>query len=613
MLNQDALAAKSFDLDDAITTAQEIKDPLEGLLERCAVDDGEAFEQEVVEALIHLKREQRAKFETLRTKLKRAGVRVTALDKVMAETDDTPKEREPSPAEILAELANEATLFHHKDGKAHADMIVNGHRETWPVFSKGFKRWLAREYFNAIGGAANSEATQSALNLIDARAQIEGPELEVVVRVASHEGRIYLDLCDEQWRAIEVDQDGWRVIEAPPVRFVRSSGMRELPMPEPGGSIDALRAFLNVKSEHDFVLAIAWALGALNPSGPYPVLAVAGEQGSAKSTFCGLLRSILDPNASPLRSLPREDRDLFIAAQNARLLAFDNVSGLPPWMSDTLCRLATGGGFSVRQLYSDQDEVLFEATRPMILNGIEDFVTRPDLGERSVFLNLESIPESKRRPESELWAAFNAERGSILGALLDGVSEGLRRLESVELDLLPRMADFARWASACETAFWPMGTFLEAYTANREESVSRVIDFDPVASAIRCLMDDRTIWTGSCTDLLAALKEYMDEDTARAKSCPKTPNALSNHITRIKPALRKFGIEVTNQRAADKNRTRLMSVFRKGSNMGEVSSASSTPRLNDLADDLDDGFRATDAARKSITGILANKSETEHG
>ena len=608
--------AEVCDFEEAIATAEELRDPLEGLIERCAVDPGEAFEEEVVEELIELRRAERAKFETLRARLKKAGVRITALEQVMAESDDAPKARDPSPAEILAELANEATLFHHKDGKSYADVMVNGHRETWPVFSRGFRRWLAREYFNAIGGAASSEATQSALNLIDARAQIEGPELEVAVRVASDEGRIYLDLCDEQWRAIEIDQDGWRVIEAPPVRFRRSSGMRALPMPEPGGSIDALRAFVNVKTEHDFVLAVAWALGALSPEGPYPVLAVAGEQGSAKSTFCGLLRSILDPNASPLRSLPREDRDLFIAAQNARLLAFDNVSGLPAWMSDTLCRLATGGGFSTRELYTNGEEAIFEATRPMILNGIEDFVTRPDLGERSVFLNLESIPEAKRRPESELWAAFNAERGSILGALLDGVSEGLRRRETVELDLLPRMADFARWASACETAFWPMGTFLEAYTANREESVSRVIEGDAVASAIRALVDDRTIWTGSCTDLLAALKEYMDEDTARAKNCPKTPNALSNHITRIKPALRKSGIEVTNKRAANKNRTRLISVFRQGSDKGEVSSTSSTPSapwLNDLADDLDDDFRAAEAARKSIAAILANKSEAQHG
>src|SRR5262245_64837822 len=124
-----------------------------------------------------------------------------------------------------------------------------------------------------------------------------------------------------------------------------------------------------------------------------------GEHGSAKTTFCKILRALIDPNTASMRALPREDRDAFIAANNGHVLAFDNVSGLPAWISDTLCRLATGGGFAVRQLYSDQDEVLFDAARPVMLNGIEDIVTRPDLADRAVFLSLEPIPEERRRPE----------------------------------------------------------------------------------------------------------------------------------------------------------------------------------------------------------------------
>ena len=147
----------------------------------------------------------------------------------------------------------------------------------------------------------------------------------------------------------------------------------------------------------DFVLVVAWALACLRNRGPYPVIVLSGEQGSAKSTFSAILRALLDPNTAPLRALPREDRDLFIAASNGHVLTFDNVSGLPAWISDTLCRLATGGGFAVRQLYTDQDEVLFDAARPVILNGIEDIVTRPDLADRAVFLTLEPIPEERRR------------------------------------------------------------------------------------------------------------------------------------------------------------------------------------------------------------------------
>ncbi|MBX3552903.1 MAG: hypothetical protein KF697_10620 [Pseudolabrys sp.] len=195
-------------------------------------------------------------------------------------------------------------------------------------------------------------------------------------------------------------------------------------------------------SDADFVLVVAWTLACLRNRGPYPVIVLSGEQGSAKSTSA-ILRALLDPNTAPLRALPREDRDLFIAASNGHVLAFDNVSGLPAWISDTLCRLATGGGFAVRQLYSDQDEVLFDAARPVILNGIEDIVTRPDLADRAVFLTLEPIPEQRRRPEQELWAAFDTERPRILGALLDAVAKGLAMLPQTRLDKLPRMADYA--------------------------------------------------------------------------------------------------------------------------------------------------------------------------
>src|ERR1700730_1732482 len=227
--------------------------------------------------------------------------------------------------------------------------------------------------------------------------------------------------------------------------------MKPMPIPVSGGSVDTLRSFLNVQSDADFVLVVAWALACLRDRGPYPVIVLSGEQGSAKSTFSGILRALLDPNTAPLRALSRENRDLFIAANNGHVLAFDNVSGLPDWISDTLCRLATGGGFAVRQHYSDQDEVLFDAARPVILNGIEEIVTRPDLADRAVFLTLQPMPEERRRPEAELWAAFEAERPRILGVLLDAVAQGLKRLPETRLEKLPRMADFALWAAGLGT------------------------------------------------------------------------------------------------------------------------------------------------------------------
>ena len=512
----------------AIDAAEDIRDPLEGLVERTATDPSAPFAPDILVRLAALKKDDRAAFETLRAQLKAAGARVTALDEAIAEESGDVGGRGPTQADMLIDLAQTAELFHAPDGTGFADLDINGHRETWPIRAKGFRRWLAR--FEATQGAPSSEALQSALNVIEAKANFDAPERVVHVRVGGLDERLYLDLGDATWRAVEIDATGWRVIDNPPVRFRRAAGMRPLPVPVAGGSIEVLRSFLNVQSDNDFVLVVAWALAVLRDHGPYPVIVLSGEQGSAKSTFSAILRSMLDPNTAPLRALPREDRDLFIAASNGHVLAFDNVSGLPGWISDTLCRLATGGGFAVRQLYTDQDEVLFDATRPVILNGIEEIVTRPDLADRAVFLTLQPIP--------------SAGRPRLLGVLLDAVVVGLKRLPETRLEKLPRMADFALWATACETALWAAGTFWSAYCGNRDEAVEGVIDADPIATAVRAVMATRTVWTGTASDLLGALAEVVGERVAKSKTWPDGPRALAGRLRRAATFLRKIGIEI---------------------------------------------------------------------
>ena len=541
----------------AIDAAEEIQDPLDELVEKTAIDPGAPFAPDTLETLAALKKDDRAGFEALRAQLKKAGCRVTALDQALAEESGDTGRHGPSQADILIELAHSAELFHAPDRTGFADLDINGHRETWPIRAKGFRRWLARRFFEETQGAPSSEALQSALNVIEAKAHFDAPERLVHVRVGGLDGRLYLDLCDEAWRAVEIDVTGWRVIDNPPVRFRRAAGMRPLPMPVSGGSVETLRTFLNIQSDADFVLVVAWLVACLRNRGPYPVIVLSGEQGSAKSFFSAILRALLDPNTAPLRALPREDRDLFIAASNGHVLAFDNVSGLPAWISDTLCRLATGGGFAVRQLYTDQDEMLFDAVRPVILNGIEDIVTRPDLADRAVFLTLEPIPEERRRPEAELLAAFEAERPRILGVLLDAVVQGLKRLPETRLEKLPRMADFALWATACESALWPAGTFWSAYCANRDKAVEGVIDADPIAGAVRAVMAMRAQWTGTASDLLGALAEMAGERVAKSKTWPESPRALAGRLRRAATFLRKIGIEISFAREG-RARTRII-------------------------------------------------------
>ncbi|WP_287787807.1 hypothetical protein [Acidiphilium sp.] len=537
-------------------TQHDVNDPLAGLVERATDDPGAPFKPDVLIALAELRAEDRAAFEALRATLKAAKIRVTALD---AEIDRAagiePGERQTQCDTLLA-LAGEAELFHTADQTAFADVRIGDHRETLLVRGRGFRRWLSRAFFLQEGGAPNGEAMGAALGVIEAKAFYDGPERAVFIRTGEHDGKLYIDVADETWRAIEIDATGWRIIAEPPCRFRRAAGMLPLPVPVAGGSLAPLRALLNVGSEADFILATAWMLAALRPSGPFPLLALTGEQGSAKTTFARILRSLIDPNSAGQRSLPREDRDLFIAATNGHILSFDNVSGLPSWISDTLCRLATGGGFATRTLYSDSDETILDAMRPILLNGIGDIISRPDLAERAIFLILQAIAETERRAEAAINAAIDAARPEILGALLDAMSRGLHRLPETRLDRMPRMADFALWATACgDGHLWPEGGFMSAFDANRAKAIDDAIEGDPVANAIRTLMtneraEGRTDWTGTAGELLTAVARVAGETATRSKTWPADLTRFSSRLTRVATVLRAIGIEIGRYRAS---------------------------------------------------------------
>jgi hypothetical protein len=436
------------------------------------------------------------------------------------------------------------SLFHDPSGTAFADLMIDGHRETWPIRSRQFRHWLRRRYYEENGSAASAKTIRSAVDLFEARAQFGAPEHTVHVRVAEHEDRTYLDLADKEWRAVRIGPDGWQVVTSPPIRFRRAAGMLPLPIPQRGGSIKSLAAFLNLPRSDEFVLVVAWLLAALQQGGPYPLLVIAGEQGSAKTMLTKILRALIDPNVAPTRAPPREERDLMIAANNGHILAFDNLSSLPSWLSDALCRLATGGSFAIRQLYTDCDEVLLQAARPAILNGIEDIVCRSDLADRAIFLTLRPIADKRRRTELTLWREFEVMRPRILGALLDAAAVGLRRLSSVRLECPPRMADFALWSTACETAFWPPGSFLCAYNSNRRAAIEGAIEADPVAAFVREMMAVRSTWAGRASDLLRTYIAEREDIPTRTAGWPRNPRALAGRLRRCQTFLQTVGIDI---------------------------------------------------------------------
>jgi len=562
-------------LRELITNATSAVLSVEGQVARLASLDPIAYDQQRKEAAAQL------------------GIRLETLDRRVRDRRPGPGTKPASQSDILIELAEEAELFHTPDNVGYADIRVGGHRETWPIRSKSFKRWLVGRFFEKTDGAPNSEALQAALGVIESKAQFKSPEEKVHVRVADLDDTVYIDLADSEWRAVALDAAGWRVVSDPPVRFRRTNGMRPLPVPQRGGNIDHLRPFLNVSDERDFILMVMWVLTALRGRGPFPVAALHGEPGTAKTTAAMILRALVDPNRAAMRSPPRDDRDVFIAGNNGHVIGIDNLSGLPTWMSNALCRISTGGGYATRLLYSDDDEAIFDVRIPVILTGIGNYITRSDLADRSLRFVLEAIPDTARRSDNEFWEAFDAAHPRIFGVLLDGVVRGLNEFANVNLERKPRMADFAIWGVACEGAFWEKGTFMRAHDATKADLLEDLIEADPVARAVRRFTDGLEEWSGTATELLNALNEQEADIVKESDVWPKSANTLGGMLREAAPNLRSVGIDVKRDRTGRKG-TRKIHITRLPDRIAETSSASSAPKSKDVIFKLFNSLDADD-------------------
>ena len=459
----------------------------------------------------------------------------------------------------LLELAANAELFHSPDMKAFAKVSVPentetgvaAHHEILDIKSSRLRFWLLAAYLRKTGKAVSGEVLTMAILTLQAKAICEGKERAVFIRVGADGDRHYLDLCDPAWRVVELEAGSWKIIDQSPVAFRRSNGTLLLPAPIPGGSFSLLRQYVNVAGDDDFKLLIVWLLACLRSTGPYPLLILHGEQGSAKSTTSRVLRRLIDPHCTPLQSEPRSARDLMALANLTWMLAFDNLSGIQSWLSDALCRLATGGGFSTRELYTNDEVVYFNAMRPILLNGIDDVAERPDLLDRAILLRLPAIADNNRQEESVFWSKFEADLGPLLGALLDAFAGAMKLLPDIELDRLPRMADFARFGESVGRFLgWGDGTFMTAYTANIEGATASAAEASPFVRAIEELMakQEGGVWSGTSADLLLELRTKVSEQEIRGRNWPDSAQKISNALTRFAPILRSLDIYVVRSK-----------------------------------------------------------------
>lgn len=462
----------------------------------------------------------------------------------------------PSGAEkLLAIATTNSELWHTPDSVAFATISNKGHREHLRIRGKLYRQFLAKLFYDLMKEVVGSQTLHDVLATLEGKAVFDGPQYQDHIRVADHEGRVIIALCDNEFRYVDVGPEGWQVVNDSPVRFRRTKRMKPLPVPERGGSLDELRPFINVTAEH-WKLFVAFAVAALRPRGPYPILKLLGEHGSAKTTSARVARDLSDPCTAPTRSAPRSDRDLNIAAHNGWVCAFDNLSHITTEMSDSLCRLSTGGGCGQRTLYEDEEETVFYHQRPIILTGIEDVGIRADLVDRELVIELQPIDDVDRLPEAVFDERFEAARPRIFGALLDAVSTALKNLPDVKerTDVQwPRMADFAQWVVAAVPALgMEPDEFLAAYEANRRSARQSILDASPILPAIRKMLKRQGgSFKGTASELLIAISLGQADLVLKSRGWPKTARPLSGMLTRLAPDLRHEGYEISRGRDGD--------------------------------------------------------------
>jgi 5S rRNA maturation endonuclease (ribonuclease M5) len=469
--------------------------------------------------------------------------------------EDQPKQTQ---AAVLVRLARERYhLIIGDDGRPYA-VAKDGPAIARPLRGRGgLREQLARIYSDTCRGAvASAAAFTDAIAVLEGHASQADP-VPVYLRVAPHGDGIVLDLGTPDGRCIVATPAGWRRERRSPVLFRRTALTMALPDPvrpapgaavleigddgKPAGMLAPLAALLNT-SETTFRLLIGWLLAALIPGIPHPVLALLGEQGTAKSTTARLLAGLIDPSPAPLRSPPRDIRQWAITAAAGWTVCIDNISSIPDWLSDSLCKAVTGDGIVDRALYTDDDVIVLAFRRVITLTSIDAGELRGDLGDRLLPAELDRIADTDRRADAAIAADYEAGRPELLGAILTLLCECLARLPAVELEAMPRMADFGRVLAALDQVTgWDT---LGSYRASADDIAEVVVESDLFAEAIRELVTGQDSGVGTWKGTAAELRQQITP-AKPPKWWPRTPRAASGRLRRSAPSLRRVGVEVT--------------------------------------------------------------------
>ena len=331
-----------------------------------------------------------------------AGWKVNKNGNYFCFIGEKPKEAKPDPADNIVTDALEIDTLYNWQGTAYAEVNRHGRKENLLIEGEIYKRLLRVRFRNKYETVPKTEWMTNAISMLVAIATEEGDETPVYIRQAFVGGKLYVDLSDAKRRVIEIDGDGYRESSSCPVRFLRSDKMLPLPFPVDGGTLDDLKKYINCEPE-DFPLWIGAILGMYLPTGTIPLVSLIGGDGRAKTTQGLVFLSLVDPTIVKGCSPPENGEDLMLAVQQRWLYFIDNLSGIPSWLSDALCRLASGGATERRTKYKDRDTSVFIAKRPCLITSITEVITKADLDSRTLKFDLPSVRD-RRMTEAELWA-----------------------------------------------------------------------------------------------------------------------------------------------------------------------------------------------------------------
>ena len=449
-----------------------------------------------------------------------------------------PKKRSQADRLVDYALDGKAELFVDQVGAPHA--LLEG--EAVPLNTRSYN-WLRTLMWEAEEISTGGEALKTAAGMLAAFAAKSGKVRELHTRSAWHEGKVYYQLAPG--RVVRVDRGGWEIEENPPVVFRSVPNLKRLPDPERGGTLNALEELINLKSERDTRMCKVYAATLPLAHVPRPILQTTGVMGSGKTTAGRVIKRLLDPTAP--ETVRVDPRDFLQKASHSYIVMLDNVNSVPEWAVDVLCRLVTGEADSKRSLYTDDEDFIYEMKRAVLLNGINAPTDRGDAQDRTLPVELERIPDNKRRSEEDLWQAFEHEHGRLLGAIFDTLAKTLRARETLRLHRRPRLADWGEYAAAAYSVLgWGVEKFLEDWGEVVKVQNQGTLDGSPVAQAILSFMESRNEWTGLASDLHAKLEveaEEMNINIKREKTWPKSPSWLWRRIREVLPLLRAMGVE----------------------------------------------------------------------